>query len=103
MLLGEPATVPLATVLRALKLSVSKQMAERPFWMARYYDFNVFIDQKRVEKLSYLHRNPVARGLVVRPEDWKWSSFRSYLTEEVGVVGVETWMELVPGVERDPG
>jgi len=30
---------------------------------------------KRVEKLRYIHRNPVRRGLVERPEDWKWSSF----------------------------
>jgi putative transposase len=103
VLLGEPATVPLATVLRALKLSVAKQMAERPFWMARYYDFNVFTDKKRSEKLRYLHRNPVARGLVVRPEDWEWSSFRSYLTGEVGLVKVDTWMEFIPGAERDPG
>jgi REP element-mobilizing transposase RayT len=27
-------------------------------------------EQKRVAKLRYLHRNPVKRGLVERPEDW---------------------------------
>ena len=26
------------------------------------------------EKSDYLHGNPVKRGLVARPEDWKWSS-----------------------------
>jgi putative transposase len=25
---------------------------------------------KRVEKLRYMHRNPVKRGLVATPEDW---------------------------------
>jgi hypothetical protein len=28
---------------------------ERPFWQARYYDFNVFTQRKHVEKLKYMH------------------------------------------------
>jgi len=35
-----------------------------------------------------MHRNPVKRGLVERPEQWKWSSFRAYLYGEVGAVRV---------------
>ena len=31
-----------------------------------------------MEKLDYVHRNPVQRGLVTRPEDWTWSSARRY-------------------------
>src|SRR5271170_1192087 len=102
LLVEEPVSVPLDLVLRALKLSMSKRMAERPFWMTRYYDLNVFTDKKRTEKLEYMHLNPVVRGLVVRPEDWVWSSFRDYWTEERGVVGVETRRELIQpmGTER---
>ena len=33
-------------------------------------------DKKRIEKLRHVHRNPVKRGLVMEPEQWKWSSFR---------------------------
>jgi putative transposase len=61
-----------------------------PFWQARYYDFNVWSDRKRVEKLRYLHRNPVARGLVANPEDWEWGSFRHYLTGLEGRVEIES-------------
>ena len=39
-----------------------------------YYDFNVFTEHKRMEKLEYMHWNPVRRGLVSTPEDWQWSS-----------------------------
>jgi putative transposase len=46
------------------------------FWQARFYDFNVWTEKKRIEKLRYIHRNPVARGLVESPEQWQWSSFR---------------------------
>ncbi len=38
----------------------------RAFWQARFYDFNVWTTKKRVEKLRYMHRNPVKRGLVSR-------------------------------------
>ena len=37
----------------------------------------------RVEKLRYMHRNPVVRGLVAKPEDWRWSSFRHYANGRV--------------------
>jgi putative transposase len=43
-----------------------------------------------VEKLRYLHRNPVKRGLVKQAADWKWSSFRHYTLREVGVVEIES-------------
>jgi putative transposase len=45
---------------------------------------------KTVEKLQYMHRNPVKRGLVAKPEDWRWSSFRLYPTGEVGTVEIES-------------
>ena len=56
----------------------------------RYYDFNVWSEKKRIEKLRYIHRNPVRRGLVKNPEEWEWSGYRHYLTEQVGVVEIES-------------
>ena len=47
-------------------------------WQPRFYDFNVWNREKRIEKLRYMHRNPVTRGLVDRPEDWVWSSYCFY-------------------------
>jgi putative transposase len=90
LLVGEPPTVVLSKVILALKLSVSVQLPERPYWLGRYYDFNVFSERKRVEKLRYMHRNPVKRGLVSEPDGWTWSSFHHYSTGEVGVVDIES-------------
>jgi REP-associated tyrosine transposase len=56
-----------------------------PFWQARFYDFNVWTTKKRVEKLRYMHRNPVKRGLVGTPEEWRWSSYRFYLLDEASL------------------
>jgi len=59
------------------------------FWQKRYYDFNVRNYRQFVEKLRYIHRNPVKRGLCERPEDWEWSSFRQYATGCEGRVEIE--------------
>ena len=54
----------------------------RHVWQPRFYDFNVWTEYKRIEKLRYMHRNPVKRGLVEEPEEWPWSSFRNYHAEK---------------------
>ena len=43
-----------------------------------------------MEKLRYIHRNPVKRGLCECPEDWEWSSFRHYTTGLEGRVEIES-------------
>ena len=98
LLVGEPNKAILSKAIQALKLSVSVQSKERPFWQARYYDFNVHNEEKRVEKLRYMHRNPVKRGLVAKPEDWPWSSFRHYATGIEGTVEIESFWT---GARRD--
>ena len=93
LLISEPERSKLSTVLQMLKQNVSRQLRlpeGSPFWEPRYYDFNVWSEAKRVEKLRYIHRNPVRRGLVKSPEDWKWSSFRHYATGAEGVVEIES-------------
>ena len=57
-------------------------------WQRRFYDFNVWSDRKRIEKLNYMHRNPVARGLVQEAEQRPWSSYRSYAFGEQGLVRI---------------
>ena len=93
LLVNEPERGLLSTVMQSLKQSVARTLALRAdesFWQERYYDFNVWSEGKFVEKLRYIHRNPVERGLVVRPENWPWSSFRHYATGEPGPVEIES-------------
>ena len=83
----------LARALQSLKQGVARRLALRAvdsFWQARYYNFNVWSEKKFVEKLRYIHRNPVRRGLVARPEDLVWSSFRHYATGETSAVEIES-------------
>jgi putative transposase len=55
-------------------------------WQRRFYDFVVRSEETKIEKLKYIHRNPVKRGLVLEPDQWAWSSFRWYASSERGPV-----------------
>lgn len=67
-----------------------KVRGETRLWQRWYYDFNVWSEEKRIEKLRYMHRDPIVRGLAAGPEDWPWSSFRHYAAGAEGVVGIES-------------
>jgi putative transposase len=81
----------------------SKPVNPNRFWQARFYDFNVWTEKKRIEKLRYIHRNPVERGLVASPELWPWSSFRGYWFGEVGPVKINDTDILVMKVRPPAG
>ncbi len=96
LLLSEPRRATLAVAVKSLKQGVSRRLiGDAPhFWQKRYYDFNVRSQEKFREKLRYIHRNPVRKGLCERPGDWEWSSFRHYATGQEGIVEIESdWME----------
>jgi putative transposase len=59
------------------------------FWQPRFYDFNVYSEGKRKEKLNYMHANPVIRGLVKHPKDWPWSSWSFYMKNEPGLIRID--------------
>ena len=111
LLVSEPEKGTPSVVMQALKLGFARRVLtgsgraaleadtrdKRPpehVWQRRFYDFNVWGKEKRVEKLRYIHRNPVRRGLVEKPEQWPWSSFRAYAYGEVGPVRVNDWTVL---------
>jgi putative transposase len=122
LLIREPERANPSVVIQALKLGVarrilaSRQRQQRRqrnqpwlwqdtvsnrMWQARFYDFNVWSGRKRVEKVRYIHRNPVRRGLVERPEQWRWSSFRAYAFGEAGGVRVNDWTLLTAARKPD--
>ncbi len=64
---------------------------ELRFWQkGGGFDRNVRSIVKFCETVQYIHRNPVERGLVSEPTDWKWSTLGSWM----GLRGV--------GIECDP-
>ncbi|HZQ70872.1 MAG TPA: transposase [Terriglobales bacterium] len=118
LLVTEPEVGDPSVVMKVIKERFSRRLNRRrrrsslaqrslfeapsePFWQKRFYDFNVWSERKHREKLRYMHRNPVKRGLVERPEEWKWSSFRAYCFGEPGIVKVNC-QEWLLRVKRRP-
>ncbi len=92
LLLSEPERKTLAVAIQSLKQGVARRLIEHEaahFWQHRYYDFNVLDYCQFLEKLRYILRNPVRRGLCERPEEWAWSSCRHYATGCEGRVTIE--------------
>jgi putative transposase len=120
LLFGEPARGDPSVVMKVLKQSFARRLLQRVraagdqrqsslwdaalteghVWQRRFYDFVVFTERKRGEKLRYMHRNPVARGLVLTPEQWNWSSYRHYATGECGPVLVNEAQKAELGVRE---
>ena len=71
LLVSEPQGALLAEAVHYLKLSLAKRLEAGVFWQKRYYDRNVRNEREFTEKLRYIHRNPVKRGLVKQPGEWK--------------------------------
>ena len=88
LLLSEPEQGTPSTVMQVLKQRFAQGVLgkrkrnraqgefwpeqERHVWQRRFYDFNVWSARKRIEKLMYMHRNPVRRKLVEEPGQWRW-------------------------------
>lgn len=92
LLLSEPQRGTLAAAIKSLKQGVARRLIGELeyFWQKRYYDFNVRNYEQFIEKLRYIHRNPVKRGLCARPEGWESSSFRHYAMGVEGRVEIES-------------
>jgi putative transposase len=98
LLINEPKVGNPSVAIQVLKQRTSRAIRHDgpPFWQLRFYDFNVWSAKKHIEKLKYMHQNPVTRGLAAAPEDWSWSSYRSYAFEERGLVAVNEGWEVLP-------
>lgn len=53
---------------------------ERRFWQPSQHPVGIFSDNFWRQKRDYLHHNPCRKGLVLCPEDWRFSSARFWLT-----------------------
>jgi putative transposase len=70
LLVSEPQLGNPSTVVQAVKLGFARRSMRHRVWQRRFYDFNLWSQRKEIEKLKYMHRNPVVRGLVEEPGQW---------------------------------
>ena len=58
-------------------------------WMDEFWDENVYSEWFFKQKLDYIHNNPVKRGLVSSPDEYRYSSFRNYFLDDESVIRID--------------
>ena len=58
-----------------------KNKRKGPLWESRFKNVMVGTDEQLLHLTRYIHLNPATAGLVERPEDWEFSSYREYIGE----------------------
>ena len=105
LLVSEPGISTLDRALQSLKISCSRltrdlrahEHGTSPLWQKRYYDRYTRTDSDFVEKLRYIHRNPVRRDYVCVPKIGRGAAFDTMLR-------VSTWeWRSNPGGRREQG
>ncbi len=56
----------------------ARRGSEGPLWQHQFWDRFVRHAKEFNERLTYMHLNPVRKGLVTRPEEWRWSSYNNF-------------------------
>lgn len=74
--------------LKAPVLDEVRDATGRPrFWQkGGGFDRLVRDESEFRREVQYIHQNPVERGLVARPDEWKWSSVRWWMGQREGEV-----------------
>ena len=82
-ILYPPYPLSISRVFKAIKVSsttaINVHLREKgELWQERFFDRALRTVKEYHNKVEYIHFNPVRRGLVKRPEEWRWSSAREY-------------------------
>jgi len=63
--------------LYAAKASYKKNQ-EYQFWQEGFHPKQIVGDDMLIQKIEYIHNNPVKRGYVEKPRHWRYSTARNY-------------------------
>jgi putative transposase len=91
--LGESYRI--ADILKSIKQGVSRRavnagLIDDVLWeLGGGHDRNIFTEEVRANAISYIHMNPVRKGLCSDMIDYRWSSARAVLFGEQGEIEVD--------------
>ena len=71
----------------------------REFWEEGSHPQQIQSDEMMRQKIEYIHNNPVKAGLCDKPEDYRWSSHKAFLSAQEGLADVGSTLAFF---DRDP-
>ena len=64
-------------------------------WQEGSHPQSIPSDEIMLQKLEYLHNNPVKRGLVAAPEHWRYSSAHEWCKGSSPVLRCDPWRQVI--------
>ena len=64
-------------------------------WQHQFWDRFVRHEKEFDARMTYMHFNPVRKGLVAKPEDWRWSSYNNFALDKGAVAGCPLQVDYV--------
>ena len=72
------------------RLATGQRDQPHRFWLdGGGHDRNIWSKKYLLNAMTYMHNNPVKRGLVERAGDWVWSSFRDWEKISAGPIPID--------------
>ena len=72
-----------------------KHNRKGPLWESSFKNVLVESDAQLLHLTRYIHLNPVTAHIVNKPEDWKWSSYREYVSgNEEGICKYDSLLDI---------
>lgn len=64
-----------------LKYFNTKHQRTGPLWASNFKNVLIFDDEQLLHLTRYIHLNPVSAGIIKKPDEWQYSSYREYSNE----------------------
>jgi REP element-mobilizing transposase RayT len=69
-----------------------KQCSRHQVWQEGFHPQAIYSDKTMLQKIDYIHANPVRRGWVAAPEHWRHSSAHEGLPGAMPLIRCDQWM-----------
>ena len=111
MIISTEEAQEIPSIMRDMKRHISQKISEylssitgqkdlfwlKPFhgkkinklWQEGYHPQAIISEAMFLQKLEYIHHNPVKKGFVERPEYWKYSSARNYMLDDDSIIRLD--------------
>ena len=72
-----------------------KYKRKGPLWESRFKNVPVKDDEQLLHLTRYVHLNPVSAGIIKKPEEWKYSSYKTYISKNGSDETMVGWGDLL--------
>ena len=89
-LVGPDIPLTISRVVQDIKWLAARSLNRRrqlrgPVWQHQFWDRFIRHEKEFQQRVQYMRLNPVRKGLVPRPEDWRWSSYNNFALDKAVV------------------